>query len=354
MLDNFINILSFNRLPLAILGVIFFILSFFWDTLFNIFNLKSYHAVQKVHENEIFRLSGFVIYLFFIMLFLFDYFDSSLMMNILISSIPLVIFGLKEDLLHNTSPKSRLFSMIMSCLIFFYINPIKFPVLDIPLLGVLINFYPVSIIFFTFSILVVMNGMNLIDGMNGLLGFTALFLLLAISIIAFSVGDFYIMEIAILFTSPLIIFLLFNFPFGKVFMGDLGAYFYGFVISLLIIYLFGKYKNLLTWSAVLILFYPCMELLFSFVRKIKSHMSPFDPDGRHLHSLIYKLLKTSCKNLTLANAFTSGSLFIFWIMPFIISLFMPISFFIIIGLILLMLINYVYLYQFVNAKFKNK
>lgn len=243
--------------------------------------------------------------------------------------------------------------MLMSCLIFFHINPIVLPVIDVPFLGVIINFYPISIIFFTFSIMVVVNGMNLIDGMNGLFGFTALFLLLAISIIAFNVDDLFIMEIAIFLASPLIIFLIFNFPFGKIFMGDLGAYFYGFVISVLIINLFGKHDHLLTWSAVLILFYPCMELLFSFVRKINSRMSPFDPDTKHLHSLIFKQIKIRCRNLSLANSLTTLSLFVFWMGPYFISLFMPIQFIINIGLILLMLICYIYLYRFVNVEFND-
>jgi len=347
MLDSFINILSFNRLPLALLGVVFFLLSFFWGMLFSIFNLKSYHAVQRVHKDEIFRLSGFVIYLFFIMLFLFDYFDSSLIMNILISSIPLVIIGLKEDLLHNTSPKSRLFSMLMCCLIFFYINPIKFPVLDIPLLGSVINFYPISIIFFTFSILVVMNGMNLIDGMNGLLGFTSFFLLLAIAIIAFKVGDLNIMEIAIIFASPLIIFLLFNFPFGKVFMGDLGAYFYGFLIAVLTIILFGENKNLLTWAAVLILFYPCMELLFSFIRKIKNHKSPFDADAKHLHTLINIKLRKFTNSLLISNFLTTLILFVFWLTPFVVAFFGLLNLSHIFFLILIMALLYILSYKFI-------
>lgn len=352
MLNNFINILSFNGLPLAILGVVFFIFSFFWSKLFVIFNLNRYEGVQRVHEDEIFRLSGFVIYIFFAVLYFFRFFDYNLVVNILIASIPIVIFGLKEDLIHNTSPRSRLISMIISILIFFYINPTTFPVLDIPLLGAVINFYPISIIFFTFSVLVVMNGMNLIDGMNGLFGFTALFILLAISIIAFRVGDFYIMEIAILFTAPLIIFLLFNFPFGKVFIGDLGAYFYGFVIAVLTISLFGKHNYLLTWFAILILFYPCMELLFSFIRKIKNHKNPFGPDSYHLHTIIYKQIKITCKNSLSANALTTISIFYFWLAPFLISLIFPISFLLTIGLILLLLFFYISIFQLINDKFQ--
>jgi UDP-GlcNAc:undecaprenyl-phosphate GlcNAc-1-phosphate transferase len=270
------------------------------------------------------------------------------MINILISSIPLVIVGLKEDLFHNTSPRSRLFSMTISCLIFFYINPITFPVLDIPLLGALINFYPVSIIFFTFSILVVMNGMNLIDGMNGLFGFTALFLLLAISLIAFNIGDLYIMEIAILFAAPLIIFLFFNFPFGKIFIGDFGAYFYGFVIAVLTISLFSKHNYLLTWSAVLILFYPCMELLFSVIRKIKNHKSPFEPDSKHLHSLLFKKLRKSYMNSLFANSLTTLFLSIFWITPFLSSFFSPINLLITLVLSLILTVIYLFLYSLVN------
>lgn len=357
MLDSFINILSFNRIPLALLGIVFFILSFYWNKLFTIFNLKTYQAVQRVHEDEIFRLSGFVIYLFFTILYLFHYFDSSLMINILISSIPFVIIGLKEDLLHNTSPKSRLISMIMSCLIFFYINPITFPVLDIPLLGALINFYPISIIFFTFSALVVMNGMNLIDGMNGLFGFTALFLLLAISIIALKVGDLYIMEIAILFASPLIVFLLFNFPFGKVFMGDLGAYLYGFVIAILMIYLFGKYESLLSWYAILILFYPCIELLFSFTRKVTRKLDPFVADDMHLHSVIYKILFRTLRKQTLSNFLTTLSLCFYWLILPLLNLFIilrntPLNYLLLIFLFIILVFSYHIGYRIVLKKFR--
>jgi len=349
MLDSFINTLFLYKLPLALLGSVFFILSLFWDKLFTIFNIKSYHSVQRVHENEIFRLSGFVIYLFFVVIYFFRFFDYNLVINILIASIPIVIYGLKEDLIQNTSPISRLFSMIISCLVFFYINPITFPVLDIPFLGSIINFYPISIIFFTFSILVVMNGMNLIDGMNGLFGFTALFLLLAISIIAFKVDDLYIMETAIFFASPLIIFLLFNFPFGKVFMGDLGAYFYGFVIAVLIINLFGKHNYLLTWSATLILFYPSMELLFSFVRKRRNKISPFDADKKHLHSLVFKLLNKKYKTL-FSNILTTLILFFLWIIPPFLSLLIFDSIYLIFISLVLLISVYILFYKYiVNA-----
>ena len=124
MIDSFINILSEITLPLFLLGIVFFMLSFFWKKLFTIFNLKTYHAVQRVHEDEIFRLSGFIIYLFFTILSFFDYIGSSFVSNLLVALIPLIIIGIKEDLFHNTTPKSRVFSILMSWLNFFFINTI--------------------------------------------------------------------------------------------------------------------------------------------------------------------------------------------------------------------------------------
>ena len=113
MLDNFLNIILQIKIPLILLVIIFVALSFFWKQLFKLFKLKPYKAVQRVHYDEISRLSGFVIYLFFTTLCVLDITKSSLIINIIIAFIPVVIISLKEDLLHNTSPKSRIFSMIL-------------------------------------------------------------------------------------------------------------------------------------------------------------------------------------------------------------------------------------------------
>ncbi len=232
-------------------------------------------------------MGGLIIYLFFWTAYALGYFQEKFFLSILISTVPFIIFSVKEALFHNIAPTTRLILMIISCFIFFYIYPLDFPIIDIPYIGKVISFHPLTIVFFTFSILVVMNGMNLIDGMNGLFVFTALFQLICFYFLGLLFNDHFLVYISIIFSFPLFIFLIFNFPFGKIFIGDSGAYFYGFVISNLTIYSFGKYNSLLTWAAVLILFYTCMELLFSYIRKIRNKKSPFEADNNHLHSLIF-------------------------------------------------------------------
>ena len=287
MIDNFLEILFLIKYPLIGLFFSFATLSFCWSYIFEILKLKSYDNVQRVHKHEIPRLGGLLIYFFFWIIHCLGYVKDDLFFHLLIAAIPFILISLKEDLFHNSAPTNRLLAMILSCLIFFYVNPVVFPVIDIPYVNVIISFYPISILFFTFSILVVMNGMNLIDGMNGLFSFSALFQLVALSYIAFLNHDFECLRLIFLISAALVLFLFFNFPFGRIFAGDLGAYLYGFIISNITIYLFGKYNLSPTWLAVLILFYPCIELLFSFIRKIKLNKSPFDPDNNHLHTLIY-------------------------------------------------------------------
>ena len=289
-MNNFFELLMLLKYPLIGLFLCMAIFSFYWDSICNFFHLKKYDNIQRVHKNEVSRLGGLLVFLFLCSILFLGFFENHLFQNILISAVPFLVISLKEDLIINTEPKNRLIVMTLSCFIFFYINPVEFPKIDIPYLENFISFYPISIIFFTFAILVVMNGTNLIDGINGLFGLTALFQLCSIILLAINVKDVDIVNLCIVLILPLLIFLLFNFPLGKIFAGDSGAYFYGFVNSIICIYLFGKYENLLSWLAVLIMLYPCFELLFSFIRKIYNNVSPLKPDLKHLHSLIFKSL----------------------------------------------------------------
>ena len=346
MNNNFIEVLLLVKYPLIGLFLIFVILSFYWMPIFNFFNLKPYFNVQRTHKNEVSRLGGLVIYLYFWIIYFLDFTQDSLFLNLLISSIPFVLISFKEDMFHNTTPKNRLIAMVISCLIFFYINPIYFPVIEIPYIGKIISLYPISIIFFTFSILVVMNGMNFIDGMNGLCGFTSSVILIVLIFLSNTYYDDQTIKLSYMYLAPMLIFLIFNFPFGKLFFGDMGAYFYGYLISILIINFFGRHENLLSWMAVLILFYPCMELLFSFIRKIKSNTNPFNPDNRHLHSIIFQNFLKYKYSKEKANFFSTLALLFFWIYPVSIKFIVLDDIYSILGLLFIAFISYLIFYKY--------
>ena len=298
MIDQFLDTLKLNQLELVCLFMVFFAISFFWKKIYTLLSLKAYQSKQRLHQDEVPRIGGLIIYLF-LTITAFVAFDSELLNIILMSAIPIIFIGVKEDLFHNTSPKLRLIFMIVSASLFINLLPTNLPEIDFPLLNQVLSFSILKEIFFIFSILVIINGNNLIDGVNGNMTLTNVVQLFVLALLASTVNDTSIVEVCLILMLPLLIFLIFNFPLGRIFSGDTGAYFFGFAISTSVIYLFGKYDQLLSWNAVLILIYPSLELLFSFVRKkIFEDKSPFTPDANHLHSIIFRYLS---KRFALTN-----------------------------------------------------
>ena len=83
-----------------------------------------------------------------------------------------------------------------------------------------------------------------------------------------------------------------------------------------IIYLFSKHDELLTWSAPVLLFYPAMEVIFSFVRKVIQKKSPFEPDAHHLHLKIYFMSRRIFNDHSRrANNIVMPALTFFWLTP---------------------------------------
>ena len=313
MFSNFIETLHLVAFETGCLFMIFAAISIFWKKIFTYFSLKTYQSKQRLHQDEIPRIAGLIIYIFLTILALFSI-ESHYLNVILISALPIVLIGSKEDLFHNTSPKLRLIMMTISAGLLIYLLPTHLPEIDFPLINQILSIGFIKELFFMFSILVIINGNNLIDGVNGNLALTNIIQLISLALLAFILGDDITIQLTSLLLIPLILFALFNFPFGKIFCGDAGAYFYGFAISASTIYLFGTYENLLSWNAILILIYPSIELLFSFIRKrIFENKSPFTADAKHMHTLIYRFINK--KQSTFAN----NSMVTLYLLPFITS-----------------------------------
>ena len=114
----------------------------------------------------------------------------------------------------------------------------------------------------------IINGSNLIDGFNGLLAFQ---LIIINSILLFINIENEFQTISILITAQIIIlliFLLFNFPSAKMFMGDGGAYLFGTFTALNVIETNNLNPNISSFFFCILLFYLFFEVFFSFFRKI--------------------------------------------------------------------------------------
>ena len=102
-------------------------------------------------------------------------------------------------------------------------------------------------------------------------------------------GDDLVFALAVLYGALVLGFFLVNFPFGKIFLGDGGAYFAGFLLAGLGVLLPMRNPETSAWTAILICAYPVIETLASMRRKARRDgHSVGQPDRVHWHMLAYR------------------------------------------------------------------
>lgn len=319
---NMFNFLLQNNIFTILIITLFsyFLIIKFWHKISNYkFFSKTYSGVQRAHKVniEIPRLGGVIVYfgLFLCLWIPPESFDPFIFRWVIVAAIPLVLISIKEDLFHNTSPLHRLFGILISSLFILVWQDQGLPVITIPVIGELFNNQIFNIIFFTFALSSITNGMNLIDGVNGLASMVSIMILISLSFLAYLVGDEAIYQVCMVIGALLTTFMFFNYPRGKIFLGDTGAYLIGWLVGFLCIIFYARHPELPTWGAVLILFYPVMEMIFSVVRKLIFNQSPFNPDFNHLHSKLYTVINKLITKQNEANSYVMPSLLIIWLLP---------------------------------------
>ena len=273
---------------------------------------------QSFHNESIPRsggLAGIICLIFAIIIYKILFFE--FLFDYLIISLSLFLIGFSDDLKIQITPNKRLILMsivIIMSIIFFSLSIDK---VDLIFLNNLLDNQIFSYLFLLLCFLFIINGANLIDGFNGLLAIH----LIIINIILLNINLTYQnQDLQFIIVSQIIIlfsFLLFNFPKAKIFFGDSGAYLFGSLTALNIIKTNNSVEEVSSFFFCILLFYLFFEVFFSFFRKLINNQSPFKPDNKHLHMLIYNYLKIrfNFKNLNSINSILINLSYILIISP---------------------------------------
>ncbi|MFT4268711.1 MAG: glycosyltransferase [Xenophilus sp.] len=132
------------------------------------------------------------------------------------------------------------------------------------------------------------HAFNIIDGYNGLAGAVAVQVCLAVTHVALQLGDRQLAAMVVCLMGATGGFLLWNYPRGKIFAGDGGAYVWGMVIAVACVSLVQRHRAVSPWFPMLLLIYPVWETLFSIYRKAVRGQSPGTADALHFHQLIFR------------------------------------------------------------------
>jgi UDP-GlcNAc:undecaprenyl-phosphate GlcNAc-1-phosphate transferase len=275
-----------------------------------------YQAEQKIHDGFVPRFGGLVMIIILIIIANLDLIPSLFIKSfstLLWCLSPLIFVTILEDVYNNIHPRARLVFIFISAVFIFIFFEFNLPIIDIPILANLLINYPfVLTILLIISLASMVNAFNLIDGANGLLLFSFLSILFCLKLMSIEINsEEWVLFLNLLISICLVQF-LFNFPKAFIFCGDLGAYSFGFLLALLVIIFFGQYPSFVTWQAVLILFYPAWELIFTVLRRGINNKNPLIADNLHLHHFIFNYLKRFFKKNYLANSLTTLFLFPIW------------------------------------------
>jgi UDP-GlcNAc:undecaprenyl-phosphate GlcNAc-1-phosphate transferase len=241
---------------------------------------------RKVHQNVMARLGGLAIYIGFLIGFIVLQPESPYVLPILLGSLIIILTGVLDDITE-LAAKWKLLGQILAASVV-VIGGVRVEYINLPFEGYLqLGWFSIPLTLLW--ILGVTNAINLIDGLDGLAAGVSSIVLITISSLAIFQGDTFVAALGVMLLGSTLGFLVFNFNPAKIFMGDTGALFLGYMIS--VIALLG-FKNVTVFSLiipVIILAIPISDTLFAIIRRIVQKKPLSAPDKSHLHHCLLRL-----------------------------------------------------------------
>ena len=236
---------------------------------------------QKFFNNKNTPLTG-GIFLFTILILISS--NEQIILKICILSFFLI--GFFSDINILSSVKWRFFFQSVIIFYFVYYTQNNIQSIRIDFLDIYLQNFFVSCIFTTFCFLILVNGTNFIDGLNGIVILYCLIIIYIIYSLGFSNLIFFENISLLLLIVSLFTLLFLNF-YNKLFLGDSGSYLIGFLIGYFLISLHSSNLLISPYFIALLLWYPAFEILFSIIRKLNNKKSPLKPDNNHFHHLLF-------------------------------------------------------------------
>ena len=203
--------------------------------------------------------------------------------------------GLFSDLRKIHSVSYRFFLQIILTAFFIYVMKTQIISTKVIFFDQLLENNFVNILFVTFCITILINGVNFIDGLNGL----AIKYHLIIYLVMMLFFSEFVFETQLINYMVIVLFILLIFNLsGYLYLGDSGSYVLSLFTGVFLIEFSNTNPSISPYFIIVLLWYPCFELLFSMIRRFLKKKETYKPDTKHLHQLFYKFIS---KNLKIKN-----------------------------------------------------
>jgi len=293
-----------------------------WEKFSNI-GLDPFSEIQKLHNKNSFRLGGCILMLSIILVgLIFKVLDLKTVFSMLCLA-PMFFIALIEDFFGGVSIAARFTSSIISALLLVLVTNVQLNYIDINIIDFLLSYKVMAITFTAIGITITANSWNFIDGLNGVSSGLASIVLIAILSLYNSENINSIDIFLYMLSGACLGIWVINQFFGKIFMGDAGAYFVGSIIGWAGVNITHKNEYISPWIIFFIIIYPATEFCVSFFRRVTKKNNPTKADNKHLHTLLYRAVLNlyGKKLISKTNSYCGGLILLFASLPSIYIIF---------------------------------
>lgn len=243
-------------------------------------NTKS-HAIHKTPTPRVGGIGIFLSFFISVLVFMPDFWWLA------VSSAIIFGFGLFEDWHGDTPKQYRLGAMAIATFIAVYYGGYVADNSEFFILP-----YAIAVVFTVFTVVGMSSAINFIDGLNGLASGISVITLVFFAILSFIYDGRVIFPLSMILIGAVLAFFVWNYPKGKIFLGDGGAYFLGFMLAMFAIILSARHEEISLWYPLVALAYPVIETFVTIERRIKrkrKYGTPFfEAEKVHLHTLKFR------------------------------------------------------------------
>lgn len=229
-------------------------------------------------------LGGFAIFVAFLVGYMFFGQGNIQMLSILIGSFFMILMGLCDDIKPLGAKWQLLVQLFAACVIVFYGH---ITLDEVSILGFRLTFFAPWNYLITIAFMIgIINTINLSDGLDGLCSGISTIYFMTVSIIAFLLNRTGGLDIilALIMSGSILGFLVYNFPPAKIYLGDTGSNFIGFMIAVIALLGFKTATFTSLIIPLVILATPLTDVVFSIIRRSLQGKNPFTtPDKKHIH-----------------------------------------------------------------------
>ena len=251
---------------------------------------------RHIHDKVMPKLGGLAIFTGFLLGYMLFCSQTPQMISILIGGIIILIFGIFDDIKRLPASVQFVGQIASAMVVVFYGNIIM---QDVSAYGIYLNFGVFAPYITIIFIVALMNCLNFIDGLDGLAGGIATIFFVTISIIINYTGIYNGLDasLSLIMIGSTLGFLVHNFHPAKIFLGNSGSMFLGYMIA--VISLLG-FKNVTITSFVvpiLILAIPILDTFFAITRRLIKGQSPTKGDKKHIHHQLLQMTSSQVKTV---------------------------------------------------------